>query len=163
MPKPHEGQLDAQGRKFGIAVSRFNDLVPTRLLAGALDCITRHGGDADDIELAWVPGAFELPLVAKKLAESGKFDAVICLGAVIRGETPHFDYVAGESARELAHLAARSPIPVIYGILTTDTIEQALDRIEFKEDGNKGSYAARAAVEMADLFARLNRSHTPDA
>ena len=110
MPKPHEGQLDAQGRKFGIAVSRFNDLVTTRLLDGALDCIKRHGGDDDNIQIAWVPGAFELPLVAKKLAESGKFDAVICLGAIVRSDTPHFDYVAGESAKGIARVGLDSGV-----------------------------------------------------
>ena len=158
-----EGKLDATGRCFAIAASRFNDFIVEGLLKGATETLEELGAGADSIEIYQVPGAFEIPAIARKLVEEHRFDAVICLGAVIRGETPHFDYVAGESARELAHLAARSPIPVIYGILTTDTIEQALDRIEFKEDGNKGSYAARAAVEMADLFARLNRSHTPDA
>ncbi len=158
-----EGKLDASGRCFAIAASRFNDFIVDGLLKGTRDTLMELGAGEDSIEIYQVPGAFEIPAIARKLVGEKRFDAVICLGAVIRGETPHFDYVAGESARELAHLAARSPIPVIYGILTTDTIEQALDRIEFKEDGNKGSYAARAAVEMADLFARLKRSHAPDA
>ena len=158
-----EGKLDASGRCFAIAASRFNDFVVEGLLKGARDTLLEFGAGEDSIEVYQVPGAFEIPAIARKLVEENRFDAVICLGAVIRGETPHFDYVAGESARELAHLAARSPIPVIYGILTTDTIEQALDRIEFREDGNKGSYAARAAVEMADLFAGLKGSQAPDA
>ena len=158
-----EGKLDASGRCFAIAASRFNDFVVEGLLKGARDTLLELGAGEDSIEVYQVPGAFEIPAIARKLVEENRFDAVICLGAVIRGETPHFDYVAGESARELAHLAARSPIPVIYGILTTDTIEQALDRIEFREDGNRGSYAARAAVEMADLFAGLKGSQAPDA
>ena len=158
-----EGKLDASGRCFAIAASRFNDFIVEGLLKGARDTLLELGAGKDSIEVYQVPGAFELPALARKLGEENRFDAVICLGAVIRGETPHFDYVAGESARELAHLAARSPIPVIYGILTTDTIEQALDRIEFREDGNRGSYAARAAVEMADLFAGLKGSQAPDA
>ena len=132
-----EGKLDASGRCFAIAASRFNDFVVEGLLKGARDTLLELGAGEASIEVYQVPGAFEIPAIARKLVEENRFDAVICLGAVIRGETPHFDYVAGESARELAHLAARSPIPVIYGILTTDTIEQALDRIEFREDGNK--------------------------
>ena len=158
-----EGKLDASGRCFAIAASRFNDFVVEGLLKGARDTLLELGAGEDSIEVYQVPGAFEIPAIARKLVEENRFDAVICLGAVIRGETPHFDYVAGDSARELAPLAARRPIPVIYGILTTDTIEQALDRIEFREDGNKGSYAARAAVEMADLFAGLKGSQAPDA
>ena len=154
MPKPHEGQLDAQGRKFGIAVSRFNDLVTTRLLDGALDCIKRHGGDDDNIQIAWVPGAFELPLVAKKLAESGKFDAVICLGAIIRSDTPHFDYVAGESAKGIARVGLDSGVPVIFGVITADTVDQAVQRAGLKA-GNRGWDAALNAVEMASLMAAL--------
>ncbi|MEE3260040.1 MAG: 6,7-dimethyl-8-ribityllumazine synthase [Candidatus Latescibacterota bacterium] len=154
MPKPHEGQLDAQGRKFGIAVSRFNDLVTTRLLDGALDCIKRHGGDDDNIQIAWVPGAFELPLVAKKLAESGKFDAVICLGAIVRSDTPHFDYVAGESAKGIARVGLDSGVPVIFGVITADTVDQAVQRAGVKA-GNRGWDAALNAVEMASLMAAL--------
>ena len=154
MPKPHEGQLDAQGRKFGIAVSRFNDLVTTRLLDGALDCIKRHGGDDDNIQIAWVPGAFELPLVAKKLAESGKFDAVICLGSIIRSDTPHFDYVAGESAKGIARVGLDSGVPVIFGVITADTVDQAVQRAGVKA-GNRGWDAALNAVEMASLMAAL--------
>ena len=154
MPKPHEGQLDAQGRKFGIAVSRFNDLVTTRLLDGALDCIKRHGGDDDNIQIAWVPGAFELPLVAKKLAESGNFDAVICLGAIVRSDTPHFDYVAGESAKGIARVGLDSGVPVIFGVVTADTVDQAVQRAGVKA-GNRGWDAALNAVEMASLMAEL--------
>ena len=154
MPKPHEGQLNAQGRKFGIAVSRFNDLVTTRLLDGALDCIKRHGGDDDNIQIAWVPGAFELPLVAKKLAESGKFDAVICLGAIVRSDTPHFDYVAGESAKGIARVGLDSGVPVIFGVITADTVDQAVQRAGVKA-GNRGWDAALNAVEMASLMAAL--------
>ena len=154
MPKPHEGQLDAQGRRFGIAVSRFNDLVTTRLLDGALDCIKRHGGDDDNIQIAWVPGAFELPLVAKKLAESGKFDAVICLGAIVRSDTPHFDYVAGESAKGIARVGLDSGVPVIFGVITADTVDQAVQRAGVKA-GNRGWDAALNAVEMASLMAAL--------
>ena len=154
MPKVHEGQLDAQGLKFGIAVSRFNDLVTTRLLDGALDCIKRHRGDDDNIQIAWVPGAFELPLVAKKLAESGKFDAVICLGAIVRSDTPHFDYVAGESAKGIARVGLDSGVPVIFGVITADTVDQAVPRAGVKA-GNRGWDAAMNAVEMASLMAEL--------
>ena len=126
MPKVHEGQLDASGRKFGIVVSRFNDLVTTRLLGGALDCIKRHGGDEDDIEIAWVPGAFELPIAAKKLAATERFDVVMCLGAIIRSDTPHFDYVAGESAKGIARVGLDTGVPVIFGVITADTVDQAV-------------------------------------
>ena len=154
MPKVHEGQLDAKGRKFGIAVSRFNDLVTTRLLAGALDCIARHGGDDDGIEIVWVPGAFELPIAAKKLAESGRFDAIICLGAIVRSDSPHFDYVAGESAKGIARVGLDSGVPVIFGVITADTVDQAVQRAGIKS-GNRGWDAALNAVEMASLMAEL--------
>jgi len=154
MPKVHEGQLDAQGRKFGIAISRFNDLVTTRLLDGALDCIKRHGGDDDAIEIAWVPGAFELPIAAKKLAATGRFDVVICLGAIIRSDTPPFDYVAGESAKGIARIGLDSGIPVIFGVITADTVDQAVQRAGVKA-GNRGWDAALNAVEMASLMAEL--------
>jgi 6,7-dimethyl-8-ribityllumazine synthase len=154
MPKVHEGQLDAKGRKFGIAVSRFNDLVTTRLLAGALDCIARHGGNDDGIEIVWVPGAFELPIAAKKLAESGRFDAIICLGAIVRSDSPHFDYVAGESAKGIARVGLDSGVPVIFGVITADTVDQAVQRAGIKS-GNRGWDAALNAVEMASLMAEL--------
>ncbi|HIG54601.1 MAG TPA: 6,7-dimethyl-8-ribityllumazine synthase [Candidatus Handelsmanbacteria bacterium] len=154
MPKVHEGQLDAKGRKFGIVVSRFNDLVTTRLLGGALDCIKRHRGDDDDIEIAWVPGAFELPIVAKKLATTGRFDVVMCLGAIVRSDTPHFDYVAGESAKGIARVGLDTGVPVIFGVITADTVDQAVQRAGVKA-GNRGWDAAMNAIEMATLMAEL--------
>ncbi len=152
MPKVHEGQLDAKGRTFGIVVSRFNDLVTTRLLDGALDCIKRHGGDDDNIEVAWVPGAFELPIAAQKLAATGRFDVVMCLGAIVRSETPHFDYVAGESAKGIARVGLDTGVPVIFGVITADTVDQAVQRAGIKA-GNRGWDAAMNAVEMASLMA----------
>ncbi|MBT4976380.1 MAG: 6,7-dimethyl-8-ribityllumazine synthase [Gemmatimonadetes bacterium] len=152
MPKVHEGQLDAKGRTFGIVVSRFNDLVTTRLLDGALDCIKRHGGDDDNIEVAWVPGAFELPIAAQKLATTGRFDVVMCLGAIVRSETPHFDYVAGESAKGIARVGLDTGVPVIFGVITADTVDQAVQRAGIKA-GNRGWDAAMNAVEMASLMA----------
>jgi 6,7-dimethyl-8-ribityllumazine synthase len=152
MPKVHEGQLDAKGRTFGIVVSRFNDLVTTRLLDGALDCIKRHGGDDDNIEVAWVPGAFELPIAAQKLATTGRFDVVMCLGAIVRSETPHFDYVAGESAKGIARVGLDTGVPVIFGVITADTVDQAVQRAGVKA-GNRGWDAAMNAVEMASLIA----------
>lgn len=157
-----EGQLDAGGKKIAIVASRFNDFVVEQLIQGARDSLLRMGADENSIELYRVPGAFEIPGVACKLVDGDAFDAVICLGAVIRGATPHFDYVAGESAREIARLAARSPVPVIYGVLTTDTVEQAIERAA-PEVGNKGGVAAIAALEMADLYAALKRNRIPDA
>ena len=157
-----EGKLDAGGKSFAIIASRFNDFVVEHLIKGASDALLRMGAGEDAIELYRVPGAFEIPGVACKLVDGGGFDGIICLGAVIRGATPHFDYVAGESAREIARLAARSPVPVIYGVLTTDTVEQAIERAAPKM-GNKGGDAAMAAVEMAGLYAELKRNQTPDA
>ena len=154
MPKMHEGQLDARGRKFGIAISRFNDLVTTRLLDGALDCIQRLGGEDANIEIAWVPGAFELPIAAKKLADTGRFDVVICLGAIIRSDTPHFDYVAGESAKGIASVGLDAGVPVIFGVVTADTVDQAVQRAGAKA-GNRGWDAALNAVEMASLMANF--------
>ena len=155
MPKVHEGQLDARGRKFGIAVSRFNDLITTRLLDGALDCIQRHGGDDDGIEIAWVPGAFELPIAAKKLADTGRFDVVVCLGAIVRSDTPHFDYVAAETSKGIGQASMESGIPAAFGVLTTDTLEQAIERAGSKA-GNKGWDAAVTAIEMANLFRAMD-------
>ena len=154
MPKVHEGQLDAKGRTFGIVVSRFNNLVTTRLLDGALDCIKRHGGDDDNIEVAWVPGAFELPIAAQKLAATGRLDVVMCLGAIVRSDTPHFDYVAGESAKGIARVGLDTGVPVIFGVITADTVEQAVQRAGVKA-GNRGWDAAMNAVEMASLMAEL--------
>lgn len=148
--KSYEGMLDAKGLKFGIVVARFNEFISTRLLDGAVDCIIRHGAGKNAVEVAWVPGAFEIPLVAAKMAESGKYDAVIALGAVIRGGTPHFDYVAGEVSKGIAKIALDTKVPVAMGVLTTDSIEQAVERAGTKA-GNKGWQAAAGAIEMAQL------------
>ncbi|MCP4349394.1 MAG: 6,7-dimethyl-8-ribityllumazine synthase [Desulfobacterales bacterium] len=151
MPKILEGKLLAEGRKFGIVVSRFNDFISDRLLGGALDALIRSGANDADIEIVKVPGCFEIPLLAKKMAKKGRYDAVICLGAVIRGSTPHFDYVSAEVSKGIAHVSIESEIPVIFGIITTDTIEQAIERAGTKA-GNKGWSAAITAVEMANLI-----------
>jgi 6,7-dimethyl-8-ribityllumazine synthase len=152
--KTYEGKLIVQGQKFFIIVSRFNELISRQLLEGARDALLRHGATEDALEMAWVPGAFEIPYVAKKVAASGKYAAVICLGAVIRGGTPHFDYVASESAKGVAQAAMETGCPVVYGILTTDSIEQAVERAGTKA-GNKGFDAAMSAVELANLYAEL--------
>lgn len=146
-----EGNLVGKGLKVGIVVGRFNDLITMRLLDGAKDALKRHGVEQDDVEIAFVPGAFELPLVAKKMAMSKKYDAVITLGAVIRGATPHFDYVCNEAAKGIAQASYQSEVPVIFGVLTTETIEQAIERAGTKA-GNKGWEAATAAIEMANLM-----------
>ena len=146
----YEGMLNGTGMKFALVVGRFNELITGRLYEGALDCLRRHDVADGDVDVAWVPGAFEIPLVAKRLAESRKYDAVICLGAVIRGGTPHFDYVAGEAAKGIAKVSLDSGVPVIFGVLTTDTIEQAVERAGSKA-GNKGWAAAANAIEMASL------------
>ncbi len=155
MPNIYEGQLVGTGLKFGIVVSRFNEFITSKLLSGALDALRRHGVADDDVDVAWVPGSYEIPLVAKKLAESGRYDAVICVGAVIRGATPHFDYVAGESAKGVAYVGFQTGVPTIYGIITTETIEQAIERAGTKA-GNKGSDAAVAAIEMANLYKQID-------
>ncbi len=149
--KTHEGTLIATGLRFGIVLSRFNSLIGDRLLEGALDTLRRHGASDDDITLARVPGAFEIPLAASAMANSQAHDAVICLGAVIRGATAHFDYVAGPLASGLAALAVQTGVPILFGVLTTDTIEQALERAGTKA-GNKGADVAAAAIEMANLL-----------
>jgi 6,7-dimethyl-8-ribityllumazine synthase len=149
-----EGKLSAKGRKFGIVVARFNSFITERLLEGALDALKRHEADDAAITVVKVPGSFEVPLAARKLAESGKFDAVICLGAVIRGSTPHFDFVAAEVSKGVAHVALQSGCPVLFGVLTCDTIEQAVERAGTKS-GNKGADAAMAAVEMVSVYAQL--------
>ena len=154
MPNIYEGDLNCNGLKFGIVVSRFNSFITTKLLDGALDAIKRHGGNLDAIDVVWIPGAFETPTVAKKLADSGRYNAIICIGAVIRGATPHFDYVAGESAKGIAQVALSTGVPIIYGIITTDTIEQAIERAGTKA-GNKGAEAAVTAIEMANLYKQL--------
>jgi 6,7-dimethyl-8-ribityllumazine synthase len=154
MPKIIEGQLDAKGLKFGIVVSRFNHFVTDRLVEGCLDALARHGASSDEVTLVRVPGSFELPGMAGRMARSEKYDAVIVLGAVIRGDTPHFDYLAAEVTKGVAQVGLASEIPVIYGVITTDTLEQAIERAGTKA-GNKGADAARSAIEMADLKRRM--------
>jgi 6,7-dimethyl-8-ribityllumazine synthase len=158
LPNVLEGNLSAEGRSFGIVASRFNDFIVRPLLDGALDAIRRHGGDVGAVDVAWVPGSYELPLVAKRMALSGRYDAVICLGAVIRGATAHFDYVAGGAASGLSAVALEANLPVVFGVLTTDTIEQAIERAGTKA-GNKGFEAALTAIEMADLMQKLPTAH----
>ena len=154
MPRVLEGQLSAEGFKFGIIVSRFNDFISSRLVEGAMDALLRHGATEEQVSVIRVPGAFEIPLTAKKLAESGRYDAVICLGAVIRGSTPHFDYVAAEVSKGIASVSLESRIPVTFGVLTTDNLEQAIERAGSKS-GNKGYDGAMAAIEMVNLFKEL--------
>lgn len=149
-----EGKLNAKGKKFALVVSRFNELISSQLLSGAKDCLIRHECKEEDITVVWVPGSFEIPLTAKKLAHSKKYNSVICLGAVIRGGTPHFDYVASEVSKGVAQVGMDSGLPVIFGVLTTDNIEQALERAGTKA-GNKGWDAALSAIEMVNLMAKL--------
>jgi 6,7-dimethyl-8-ribityllumazine synthase len=149
-----EGKLSGKGLRFGIVAGRFNEFISTRLLDGALDSLKRHDVADGDVEVAWVPGAFEMPLVAQRLAASGRYDALICLGAVIRGGTPHFDYIAAETAKGIAKVSLDTGVPVIFGVLTTDTIEQAVERAGAKA-GNKGWEAATSALEMANLLRTL--------
>jgi len=149
-----EGQYIAEDKKFALIVSRFNELVSKKLIEGALDCLKRHKVNEEDITTIWVPGAFEIPSIAKKVADSGKYDAVICVGAVIRGDTPHFEYISSEVSKGIAQVALGSKIPVIFGVLTTDTIEQALERAGTKA-GNKGWDAALSAIEMINLLEKL--------
>ncbi len=147
----YEGMLDATGIKLALIVSRFNSLFTEKLLEGAIDCIRRHGGAEEDLSVTRVPGAFEIPYVAAKLARSGEYDAVVCLGAVIRGDTPHFDYIASESAKGIASIAMETGLPVVYGLVTADTLEQAIERSGTKA-GNKGWDAAHSAIEMVNLY-----------
>jgi len=154
MVKYIEGELQAQGKKFGIVVSRFNSFIAERLLEGALDTLIRSGAADDDIEVARVPGAFEIPLMAQKMAKSGRYEAVICLGAVIRGATSHYDLVANEAAKGIAQVSLAHDIPLVFGVITTDTIEQAIERAGSKA-GNKGSEAAAVAIEMVDLLQKF--------
>jgi len=151
MLKTLEGNLSAKGKKFALVVARFNDFITDRMLGGALDALSRTGAKDEDIEIIKVPGAFEVPLIAKKIAMAKRFDAIICLGAVIRGATPHFDYVSAEVSKGIASASMDSGVPIIFGILTTDTIEQAIERAGTKS-GNKGWSAAMTAIEMADLM-----------
>ncbi|HWO71492.1 MAG TPA: 6,7-dimethyl-8-ribityllumazine synthase [Actinomycetota bacterium] len=154
------GSFDARGRRFALVASRFNGSVVRRLLDGALDCLRRHGVAEEDVEVVWVPGAFEIPLAARRLASSGGYDAVICLGAVIRGETPHFDHVAGQAAAGIARAAEESGVPVVFGVVTADTAEQAEARAGGKH-GNRGWDAAMAAMEMASVLEQLPKPEAP--
>ena len=156
MPKTVEGKLNAQGKRFALVVSRFNDFITEKLLSGALDALIRCGAREEDLEIVKVPGSFEIPLVAKKLAEKRSHHAVICLGAVIRGATPHFDYISAEVSKGIATVGLECGVPVIFGVVTTDTIEQAIERAGTKA-GNKGWSAAITAIEMADLMEALDR------
>ena len=154
MTKIIEGKLTAKGKKFGVVISRFNELISSQLLSGAKDCLVRHECKQDDITVAWVPGSFEIPLAAKKMANSKNYDAVICLGAVIRGGTPHFDYISAEVSKGVAQVGLEAGLPVIFGIITADTIEQALERAGTKA-GNKGWDAALSAIEMVNLMGKM--------
>ncbi|MBM3306957.1 MAG: 6,7-dimethyl-8-ribityllumazine synthase [Candidatus Eisenbacteria bacterium] len=155
MSRVFEGQLRGEGRRLGIVVSRFNDFISLRLLEGAMDCLRRHGVSDDDITVAWVPGAFDIPVLAKRMGDSGAYDAIVCLGAVIRGETPHFDFVASEAAKGVAHAAMQTGVPTVFGVVTSETLEQAIDRAGAKS-GNRGWDAAQSALELADLYAKMS-------
>lgn len=152
----YEGRLTSNNKKYGIVVGRFNEFIGGKLLAGALDALKRHGVNEEEIEIAWVPGAFEIPLAAKKMAKSGKYSAVICLGAVIKGSTPHFDFVSSEVSKGIANVGMETGLPVVFGVLTTDTIEQAIERAGTKA-GNKGYDAACTAIEMVNLFDEMEK------
>ena len=154
MNKHFEGMLLGKGLKFGLVVSRFNEFFTRKLLEGAQDALLRHGVSREDVEVAWVPGAFEIPLIAKKLAQTKRYDAVICLGAVVRGETPHFEYIAGQLTKDISRVGLDTGLPVIYGVITADTLEQAIERAGTKQ-GNKGFEAAVSAIEMANLLTSI--------
>jgi len=154
MSKVFEGTLNGDGLKFGIVAARFNEFISLRLLEGAMDCLRRHGVADDDITVVWVPGAFDIPPVAKRMGDSGKFDAVVCLGAVVRGATPHFDFVAAEAAKGVAHAAMQTGVATTFGVVTADNLEQAIERAGSKS-GNRGWDAARSALELADLYSKL--------
>ena len=154
MPKETAGQLVSKGKRYALVVSRFNEFITSKLLGGAIDSLTRHGVTDEEIEVVWVPGSFEIPGVCKRVAESGRCDAVIALGAVIRGSTPHFEYIASEVAKGVAQVALASTVPVVFGVLTTDTIEQAVERAGTKA-GNRGADAAATAIELVDLYGQL--------
>lgn len=156
MANTYQGTLIGIGIKIGIVVSRFNEFITSKLLSGALDTLMRHGVNESDIDIVWVPGSFEIPITADKLASSGNYDAIICLGALIRGATPHFDYIAAEASKGVAQVGLKTGVPTIFGILTTDNIEQAIERAGTKS-GNKGSDAAESAIEMANLFKQLKK------
>ncbi len=152
--KTLEGKLTAKNMKIAIVVARFNEFITSKLLSGCIDCLIRHEAADEDLTVAWVPGAFEIPMVAKKLAESGKYDAVICLGAVIRGATPHFDYVCAEASKGIAQVSMQTGVPVAFGVLTTENIQQAVERAGTKA-GNKGVDCAMTAMEMVNLFKEM--------
>jgi len=154
MDKLFEGMLLGKGLKFGVVVSRFNEFVTRKLLEGAQDALLRHGVNEEDIDIAWVPGSFEIPLVAKKLAETKKYDAIVCLGAVVRGATPHFEYIAAEVAKGIAKVGLETGLPITYGVITADTLEQAIERAGTKA-GNRGFDAAVDAIEMANLLKNI--------
>jgi 6,7-dimethyl-8-ribityllumazine synthase len=154
MPKSINGHLSAKGKKFGLVVGRFNEFISNKVITGAVDCIVRNDGNEDDVTVAWVPGSYEIPLIAKKMAESKKYDAVICLGAVIRGATPHFDYIAAEVTKGVAHVGLGNRCSGCLRYITSDTIEQAIERAGTKS-GNKGWDAAQTAIEMVDLLGKL--------
>ena len=154
MVKTIQGQLIAKGKKFGIIASRFNDFITNRLLEGCLDTLLRHGAKENEVQVLWVPGSFEIPVIAHRMAKSKKYDAIICLGTVIRGSTPHFDYIASEVAKGVAHVSFTTGIPAIFGIITADSIDQAIERAGTK-DGNKGRDAAASAIEMANLVKEI--------
>jgi len=157
MVKLYEGTLIGTGLKIGIVVSRFNEFITSKLLGGAIDTLERHGVNNDDIDIAWVPGSFEIPITADKMSSSKKYDAVICLGALIRGATPHFDYIAAEASKGIAQVGMKTGVPTIFGVITTENIEQAIERAGTKS-GNKGSDAAMSAIEMANLFKEMGKS-----
>jgi len=152
--RTHVGKLIGTGLKVAMVVSRFNEFITSKLLSGAIDALTRHGVSDGDVDVIWVPGSFEIPLGAQKVAASGRFDAVICLGAVIRGQTPHFEYIAAEAAKGVAQVAMSTGVPTVFGVITSDTLEQAIERAGTKS-GNKGADAALSAIEMANLFKEL--------
>lgn len=154
MTNIYQGNLIGTGLKIGIVVSRFNEFITSKLLSGALDTLQRHGVNGEDIDIAWVPGSFEIPITADRMAKAGKYDAVICLGAVIRGSTPHFEYIAAEVSKGIAQVGLKTGVPTIFGVITTDNIEQAIERAGTKA-GNKGADAAESAIEMANLFKHL--------
>jgi 6,7-dimethyl-8-ribityllumazine synthase len=151
-----QGSLTAADRRFGIVVSRFNEFISNRLLEGSLDCLIRHGADQDAIDIVWVPGSFEIPVTASQLAASGKYHAVICLGALIRGDTPHFDLIAAEVTKGIAQVSLNHNIPAVFGIITADSLDQAIERAGTKS-GNKGFMAAQSAIEMADLWNKIKK------
>jgi 6,7-dimethyl-8-ribityllumazine synthase len=157
MPNSIEGQLIGTGLRFGVVVSRFNSLITARLLDGALDALRRHGTDPEAVDVVWVPGTFEIPVVAQRLAGSGRYDAVVCLGCLIRGGTPHFDYLAAEVTKGVAQAGLSSGVPTVFGVLTTDTIEQAVERAGTKA-GNKGFDAGVTAIEMADVMRQIEKA-----